>query len=353
MKLPHIILLIILSVFSSCNHADINDASKRNENWMWWVDKDIGIGQWIPIGDKTTVKDGEFTAFYSNGKKFALGRLRNGKEVDTTYFYNYEGIICEYAINKVPKSSYYYPINGDYKSFYQRGEIREEGIVENHQWGSHWIGYLDNGKVIWKKLFTENNGWEMNYYMSGNIKDSTHYTNGIQDGIRAEWFESGQIRIIAHWKMDIQDGESIDYHENGNVAIKSHWKEGKQDGEVAEWYPDGHLRYVTHASEGKIDGKYVSYYEDGHLQWDYQFKVGIKDGPQITYYPNGNVALKITLRNGNQDGPKSKYYSNGQLGARGIMKKGRQEGIWEYYDSTGTKVKTEPASLLKELKSIP
>ena len=112
MKLSHIILLITLSVLSGCNHANINDASKRNENWVWWVDKTKGVGKWIPVADKTTVKDGDYTTFYSNGKINLQGRLRNGQEVDTIYLHDYSGLVIQCLINVNNTSYRYYPVNG-------------------------------------------------------------------------------------------------------------------------------------------------------------------------------------------------------------------------------------------------
>ena len=57
--MKHLLFALFVFLFFSCNQSGINDKSKRNENWIWWVDKTTGVGEWIPAADQTTVKDGE------------------------------------------------------------------------------------------------------------------------------------------------------------------------------------------------------------------------------------------------------------------------------------------------------
>lgn len=43
-------LLFIVFVYG-CGNKGINDESKRNENWIWWVDKTTGIGTWVEVSN--------------------------------------------------------------------------------------------------------------------------------------------------------------------------------------------------------------------------------------------------------------------------------------------------------------
>ena len=54
-----LIITFALITFYGCQNADIEDSSKRNENWVYWVDKTSGKASWIPVkSNETTLKDG-------------------------------------------------------------------------------------------------------------------------------------------------------------------------------------------------------------------------------------------------------------------------------------------------------
>ena len=56
-KSIYILLTLLTIVLYSCNKG-INDSSKRNENWVWFVDKPTGQGIWIPLGGKAILENG-------------------------------------------------------------------------------------------------------------------------------------------------------------------------------------------------------------------------------------------------------------------------------------------------------
>ncbi|MDI9320946.1 MAG: hypothetical protein QM530_10825 [Phycisphaerales bacterium] len=76
----------MLILLIGCNAESGNDASKRNADWVWWVDEHTGKGEWIKSGDQTTVKDGKYTKFYFNGNVYSKGGLKNGVDIDTIFF---------------------------------------------------------------------------------------------------------------------------------------------------------------------------------------------------------------------------------------------------------------------------
>ena len=83
-------LIISLVILYGCN-SGIEDKSKRNENWCWWVDAKTGKVQWIPISTYTTVENGQYTLFYFSGVVYEKGKLVKGQKVDTVFKYDLKG----------------------------------------------------------------------------------------------------------------------------------------------------------------------------------------------------------------------------------------------------------------------
>ena len=169
----------------SCNRQNINDASKRNEDWVWWVDAKTKKGEWIPVGDQGTVKNGEYTAFYSKGQIYAHGRIKDGKDVDTAFYYTKEGRINLYLIHEPDTVRSYFPINGNFKLNTPTGQCLSAGIVEDHHIGKIWTKYYKDGLIQEKKrIGMDNKGWEMHYYeYSGQIRDSAYFENDTMNGL--------------------------------------------------------------------------------------------------------------------------------------------------------------------------
>jgi hypothetical protein len=120
-------------MFLGCGDNGLNDLSKRNENWVWFVDKKSGQGIWVPIGNRTTLENGNYTAFYYNGKIREKGKIVDTQHVDTIYFYDLSEKLIKYTVLGSDSITHYYVNEGPYKEYSPKGEITEEGIVTNHQ----------------------------------------------------------------------------------------------------------------------------------------------------------------------------------------------------------------------------
>lgn len=302
--------LLSLIFICSCG-ADISDSDKRNENWVYWVDKETGIASWLKVGVETTVKDGNFTSFYNNGNIFQKGKLENGKRIDTVYNYNLNNNLLEYEIIKPDTLLHYYINNGPYISYLQNGKILEKGIVENHQIGDKWTTYYKNGKVKWTKDIKDGTGFIRWYYDNGQISIINYKERGKLNGQVKGWFEDGKIRLISNWKDDLQNGDCETYYENGKLKEKENWVNDKLDGKRETWYENGQKEQIE-------------FYRDG-----------IRDGQVLQWYSNGNKKANLKLISGQVDGKVISYYENGKVKGQGQFKDGIREGIFTYYDENG------------------
>ena len=307
-----LIFLFTFIFIYGCNNADINDSSKRNENWVYWIDKKTGKASWVPVtGNETTLKDGRYTRFYTSGEIYQKGKLKNGKDIDTIYFYDLKEKLIQYLLVKPDTLLHYYINDGPYISYSQNGKIFEKGIIKNHQIGDEWTKYFDNGKVDWTKKLVNGTGWNYWYYKNGQMSDSNYHVNGKTDGEVKIWFENGQIKEISHWKNGMQNGTCKTYPENGKSEEEANWINNKLDGKRETWYKNGQKEQVEF------------------------YKNGIRDGQILQWYPNGNKKATIKFISGEVNGKAITYYENGKIKVEGNFESGAKEGLFSYYDENG------------------
>lgn len=310
------IITFILISFCGCQNADFNDSSKRNENWVYWIDETSGKASWVPVkGNETTLKDGTYTSFYKTGSIYQKGKLKNGKEIDTIYFYDLKEKLIQYLIVKPDTLIHYYLKNGPYISYSQNGEIFEKGIVENHKIGDEWTKYFDNGKIDWTKKLVNGTGWNYWYYKNGQISDQNYHLKGKTNGEVKIWFENGQIKEISNWKEGIQDGLYQTYYENGQPKEKVNWINDKRNGKFERWHENGQKEEVTF------------------------YKLGIENGEFLQWYPNGNKKAILKFNSGQPDGKITTYFENGKIKAEGFYKDGKRNGMFIEYDKNGKLIK--------------
>lgn len=153
-----ILFLFTVFILIGCSKADINDESKRNENWAYWIDEDSGKASWIPITDETTVENGVYHLFYANGKLFEKGKLKDRKPIDTLYRYDEKENIIRYKIFANDTAYHFYLKDGLYEEKYQDGSIFQKGTVKNNQMSEDLIRYYTNGQIERVQEFINNTG---------------------------------------------------------------------------------------------------------------------------------------------------------------------------------------------------
>ena len=276
----------------------INQLEFRNENWAWWFDMKSGKGQWVPISDSTTVKNGNYTLFFSNGKIREKGQMINGRINDTVFIFDISEKLIKLAFVKSDTIEYFV-CDGLYKEYYSTGELREEGIVSNHKKGNKWIGYFKNGNFKWKEYITNKTGWTMKYYENGQIADSFYFLNGLQHGRRTTWYENGKVERISTYVNGKSDGLNEGWYENGQKQYSCWSKNGLDEGLFTSWYPNGNLKAVINVKNGKNDGLHKKYHENGKLKTKGYLKNEKQDGDWYWYDENGKLYQKDVYKEGN------------------------------------------------------
>ena len=307
-------LLIFFSILIyGCHGVDIDDADKRNENWIYWTDKNTGESSWIPFGNKTTVKDGSFTSFYNNGNVYQKGKLKNGKRIDTICDYDLNNNLLEYEINKPDTLLHYYINDGPYISYRQNRKILEKGIVKNHKIGDEWTKYFENGNINWTKNLKDGTGFVRWYYDNGQISDINYRVKGKTNGQVKRWFKNGQIKENSYWQNGIQNGPIEGYYENGKRSAISNWVNGKLEGKDESWYVNGQQEYIQFYKGGEYDGTIKQWYSNGNKKAILNLISGKPHGKAITYYENGKIKVEVNFNSGAKEGLFSYYDENGKI----------------------------------------
>lgn len=307
-------LLIFISILiCGCQGADINDTNKRNENWIYWIDKNTGEASWVPVGNKTTIKDGKYTSFYTNGVIYQKGKLKNGKHIDTIYFYDLKEKLIKYQLVKPDTLINYYIQDGTYTSYFQNGKIFEKGKIKNLEIGDEWTKYFENGNIDWTKKLKDGTGFIHWYYDNGQISIINYKLKGKVNGQVKGWFENGQIKLISNWKNDLQNGLCETYYENGNLKDKRNWVNDKLNGKCESWYENGNREQVEFYNNGVRDGQILQWYSNGNKKSTIKFIDGETSGKAIVYYENGEIKVEGNFKSGTKEGLFSYYDENGKI----------------------------------------
>jgi antitoxin component YwqK of YwqJK toxin-antitoxin module len=306
-----IITFTLISIYS-CQDADINESSKRNENWVYWIDKKTGEASWIPVtGNETALKNGRYTSFYTNGAIYQKGKLKNGKHIDTIYIYDLKEKLIKYELVKPDTLINYYIQDGSYTSYFQNCKIFEKGKIKNHEIGDEWTKYFENGNIDWTKKLVDGTGLKRWYYDNGQISNINYNVKGRTNGQVKSWFKNGQLKEISNWKNDEQNGKSETFFENGKPKEKANWINNKLDGKLENWYENGQKEQVE-------------FYNNG-----------VRNGQILQWYSNGNKKAIIKFISGEVDGRVINYYENGKVKSQGDFKDGKHNGLFIWYDENG------------------
>jgi len=161
------------------------------------------------------------------------------------------------------------------KEFYENGEIKAKGKVENNK---------KNGK------------WKL-YYENGNIFQIGAYSNGNE---------------VWNWKT---------FHENGKIHQFGKFNDGKQTGEWNFFYSNGDRRGIGTLNNGKRIGIWKWYFNNnGQIQTERSWNNGKLIEIICCYDGQGNKLDKGTLINGN--GTMKLYDINGELQETILYKNG-------------------------------
>ena len=150
---------------------------------------------------------------------------------------------------------------------------------------------------------TTSTGWTgkgLTYYENGQIKEDGNFKDGNKVKKWITYYENGAIQNKGNYKYGKRYGKWTFYHSEGKLLGFT----GSQHRQIEreEKYTDG-----------KLDGKMISYYKNGQIKNKANYKDGLSDGKWTFYYENGQIKEEGIFKDGNKIGKWTTYHENGQI----------------------------------------
>lgn len=128
-----------------------------------------------------------------------------------------------------------------------------------------------NGQIMEQYSLNSNQEKDGNYksfYENGNIYEEANFTNGVLTGERKLYYQNGNIEIIEVYNQSGQlDGEYKAYHENGKLKVEKLYKNNLIEGVLKVYYPSGNIKEEVLLSNNTENGPFTEYFENGKIQW--------------------------------------------------------------------------------------
>jgi antitoxin component YwqK of YwqJK toxin-antitoxin module len=234
------------------------------------------------------------------------------------------------------------------------------------------------------------NGTSYTYFKDGSLCSSEGYIDGVENGLigywyenrrkrfesvyvdgelrkKTSWFENGQIKEISHYENGLRIGWQREYLENGTILYEVNLVNG--NGEIAYVVPNTNFQI----KEKYIDGKVVApisgkgydkmgnifinenSYENGERNGlmrrfyldrpnqrppEFNYKNGLRHGAEKYWFKNGHLMSQEEYFFDQYDGLSQSWHENGQLAQeskydRGIL---LSKKCW---DESGKKIECE------------
>jgi len=307
-----------------------------------------------------SIKEGEYLKKHI-GYIIEEGKYSNNKKIGEWKYYYNSGeirILGNYSDDK--KSS-------EWKYYYKSGKVRMSGSYSDDKKNGEWKYYILSGKLITKGNFIndkKSGGWKY-FDDSNNLNFSGYFNNDLKDG-KWTYYLKNQISSEIYYSNEIADsafgynkGGSLTYElrnfENGTGLSKSYFNNGKtkeiielknreMDGSCKTYFDNGQLHRETIYKESKkttiisVFDYYGNKIDGGNLKdgsgsyiifFNFDKSEGTLKKKQFGIYKNGEL-----------NGPVEEYYKNGIIESEGSYENGNQIGKWVFYNEDGSFINT-------------
>ena len=123
-----------------------------------------------------------------------------------------------------------------------------------------------NGHVARLELFSSGvkNGEYKEFFNNGNIKINGQYINGDKSGLWVEYFREGGTMRMFYAKENRKDGSISEWYKNGEKKLHGKYFQGRKQGLWTAWYPNGVKESVITYNQGDQEGVFSYFYDNGN-----------------------------------------------------------------------------------------
>ncbi len=188
---------------------------------------------------------------------------------------------------------------GIWSEYFNTGEFRAKGLYANDKRVGDWIFYYANGKAEQKGKYDKKGRaqgeWKW-FYENGSLMREETYVNNLRDGLMTEYTEDGKVITKGEFVEDQQQGiwvyETAEYKEIGKYV------DDKPDSLWKRYYmPKEKLRYEGRFLNGDEDGVHTWYYANGRKMAQGSYSGGMRQNDWRFYDEGGYNYLTIFYEN--------------------------------------------------------
>ena len=188
---------------------------------------------------------------------------------------------------------------GDWKEYYETGELRASGKYLNSIPVGKWKYYFENKKVEITGTYTrkgEKDGEWIWYYPNGNILSIENYVLGLPEGESFTLSIEGDTLEHGMYADGLEEGRWM--YVNDSVLVKGFYEAGKKTGAWKTYHPNGKLKRSESYFEDELDGRSLFYWENSVKKAEYTYINGLLNGNAYQYDEEGNLLYTTTYRMG-------------------------------------------------------
>lgn len=293
------------------------DNKKINATGCYYVDENH---------PQTTEKHGKWLFYSYEGKL----------EEERYYFRNrVHGKQTVYHPNKKIKQVYYSKFNvpdSVFKEYNDQGTLIMQGNYDLGSPEGNWLYYYSDSS-LWKQEFVSNDTTYLITYFNNDSLHTKTVVNG--DGEVTTFYVSGVVKESYTFMDGLRHGPFVEYLASGRPSIQGEFSKGKKHGEWLFYFADGTLEKQQGFLEDSLHGPYIVNYSNGNLKTKGNYQVGKKQGAWVWNMESGDVEMQGSFNNNLQDGDWTYYFSTGELSYNAHFNNGLKTGLWEYFYKDG------------------
>lgn len=205
------------------------------------------------------------------------------------------------------------------REYYENGNIKYNGTMENGIYNGNGTQYYDNGKIKSNGIFKNGkyNGNVTLYYENGIIQYEGEWKNNMKNGYGRLNYKNGYKKYVGNWKNDKEDGNGTKYFLNYDNSLENNDR-------CEDFFPQNEDYIILHQKE-----YYIKEYE--HKCYEGQWNNGTKTGKGEYYYFNGVVKYSGDWKNDKKHGNGELRDNNGRLLYYGDFIENKMHGYGNLY----------------------